>query len=94
VQLLRGIGVVLAISILLGCCCLYQHCAGCCSMCQPVLIVSIPVLFQPELRRALETSGARTTCLVILRSPQQPELSKRSMAWRGRRSSSQQGWGR
>src|SRR5262245_5657976 len=58
VQLLRGIGIVLAISILLGSALNLQTLNWLLSNAlRPALIVAIPVLFQPELRRALETLG-------------------------------------
>jgi uncharacterized protein (TIGR00159 family) len=58
VQLLRGIGVVLALSILLGSILPLQTLRWLLSNAiQPALFVAIPVLFQPELRRALESLG-------------------------------------
>lgn len=58
VQLLRGTGILLALSLLLGSLLpletlrwLLQN------VIQPALLVAIPVLFQPELRRALEGLG-------------------------------------
>jgi diadenylate cyclase len=58
VQLLRGVGVLLALSLILGSLLpletlrwLLQNAI------QPALLVAIPVLFQPELRRALESLG-------------------------------------
>jgi uncharacterized protein (TIGR00159 family) len=58
VQLLRGVGVLLVLSLLLSSFLpletlrwLLQNTI------QPALIVAIPVLFQPELRRALESLG-------------------------------------
>ncbi|NJM06642.1 TIGR00159 family protein [Candidatus Gracilibacteria bacterium] len=60
VQLLRGVGIVLAISFLISTVAsdrlvtldwLLR------TVIQPALVVAIPVLFQPELRRALETLG-------------------------------------
>src|SRR5215218_4036178 len=58
VQLLRGIGIVLAISILLGSALNLKTLDWLLSNAlRPALIVAIPVLFQPELRRALETLG-------------------------------------
>jgi diadenylate cyclase len=58
VQLLRGVGILLALSIILGSLLpletlrwLLQN------VIQPALLVAIPVLFQPELRRALESLG-------------------------------------
>src|SRR5690349_6572386 len=58
VQLLRGIGIVLALSILLGSVFNLPTLNWLLSNAiRPALIVAIPVLFQPELRRALETLG-------------------------------------
>jgi uncharacterized protein (TIGR00159 family) len=58
VQLLRGIGIVLAISIVLGSTLELATLNWLLvRVLQPALIVAIPVLFQPELRRALETLG-------------------------------------
>jgi len=58
VQLLRGIGIVLALSILLGSALNLRTLNWLLSNAiRPALIVAIPVLFQPELRRALETLG-------------------------------------
>lgn len=58
VQLLRGIGIVLVISILLGSVLNLRTLNWLLSNAiRPALIVAIPVLFQPELRRALETLG-------------------------------------
>jgi diadenylate cyclase len=58
VQLLRGIGVVLAISILLGSVLPLETLRWLLSNAiRPALFVAIPVLFQPELRRALESLG-------------------------------------
>lgn len=58
VQLLRGIGIVLAISILLGSVLDLRTLNWLLSNAlRPALIVAIPVLFQPELRRALESLG-------------------------------------
>jgi diadenylate cyclase len=58
VQLLRGVGVVLVLSILLGSALRLQTLNWLLTkVLQPALIVAIPVLFQPELRRALETLG-------------------------------------
>lgn len=58
VQLLRGIGIVLALSILLGSVLNLRTLNWLLSNAiRPALIVAIPVLFQPELRRALETLG-------------------------------------
>src|SRR4051812_30473633 len=58
VQLLRGVGVVLAISILLGSVLPLPTLKWLLlNAVQPALFVAIPVLFQPELRRALESLG-------------------------------------
>lgn len=58
VQLLRGIGVVLAISILLSSVLPLDTLRWLLTNAiQPALFVAIPVLFQPELRRALESLG-------------------------------------
>lgn len=58
VQLLRGIGVVLAISILLSSLLPLDTLRWLLTNAiQPALFVAIPVLFQPELRRALESLG-------------------------------------
>src|SRR5215217_3991344 len=58
VQLLRGIGIVLAISIVLGSALRLDTLNWLLvNVLQPALIVAIPVLFQPELRRALESLG-------------------------------------
>src|SRR5689334_1952162 len=58
VQLLRGIGVVLAISILLSSVLPLDALRWLLTNAiQPALFVAIPVLFQPELRRALESLG-------------------------------------
>ncbi len=58
VQLLRGIGIVLALSILLGSVLNLRTLNWLLvNALRPALIVAIPVLFQPELRRALETLG-------------------------------------
>lgn len=59
VQLLRGIGIVLAITFFISTAIgdlttlrwLFRN------VIQPALVVAVPVLFQPELRRALETLG-------------------------------------
>jgi uncharacterized protein (TIGR00159 family) len=59
VQLLRGIGIVFALSIMLSS--LLQGLDTLSwllrNVIQPALLVAIPVLFQPELRRALESLG-------------------------------------
>lgn len=58
VQLLRGIGIVLALSILLGSVLNLRTLNWLLvNALRPALIVAIPVLFQPELRRALESLG-------------------------------------
>ncbi|HEX9374055.1 MAG TPA: diadenylate cyclase CdaA [Roseiflexaceae bacterium] len=58
VPLLRGVGVVLAISILLGSLLPLDTLRWLLrNAIQPALFVAIPVLFQPELRRALESLG-------------------------------------
>lgn len=58
VQLLRGVGIVLALSILLGSVLNLPTLNWLLSNAlRPALIVAIPVLFQPELRRALESLG-------------------------------------
>src|SRR5215212_2132982 len=58
VHLLRGIGLVLALSILLSSLVPLQTLRWLLqNAIQPALFVAIPVLFQPELRRALETLG-------------------------------------
>ena len=58
VQLLRGIGVVLALSILLSSVLPLDTLRWLLTNAiQPALFVAIPVLFQPELRRALESLG-------------------------------------
>ena len=66
VQLLRGIGVVLTLSFLLGTISesrletvnwILRN------VVQPALVVAVPVLFQPELRRALESLGRRSESL-------------------------------
>ena len=58
VQLLRGIGIVLAISIVLGSVLGLRTLNWLLSNAiRPALIVAIPVLFQPELRRVLESLG-------------------------------------
>jgi diadenylate cyclase len=58
VQLLRGIGVLLVISILIGSLLPLETLRWLIrNAIQPALFVAIPVLFQPELRRALESLG-------------------------------------
>jgi diadenylate cyclase len=58
VPLLRGIGVLLLLSILLGQILPLETLGWLLrNAIQPTLIVAIPVLFQPELRRALESLG-------------------------------------
>lgn len=58
VQLLRGIGIVLAITFFLSSVIPELTTLGwLLRRIAPALIVAIPVLFQPELRRALETLG-------------------------------------
>lgn len=66
VQLLRGVGIVLALTIFVG------TVAGdqlqtlswlLTTIITPALIVGVPVLFQPELRRALETLGRSSDLL-------------------------------
>lgn len=58
VQLLRGIGVLLALSILLSSVLPLDTLRWLLTNAiQPALFVAIPVLFQPELRRALESLG-------------------------------------
>ena len=57
VQLLRGIGVVLAIVFVLSTVERLETLRWLLRTIQPALFVTIPILFQPELRRALETLG-------------------------------------
>lgn len=66
VQLLRGVGIVLALAIFVG------TVAGeqlqtlswlLTTIITPALIVGVPILFQPELRRALETLGRSSELL-------------------------------
>ncbi len=57
VQLLRGIGVVLAIVFVLSTVERLETLRWLLRTIQPALFVMIPILFQPELRRALETLG-------------------------------------
>ena len=66
VQLLRGVGIVLALAILVGTVAgnQLQTLAWLLStIITPALIVGVPVLFQPELRRALETLGRSSELL-------------------------------
>jgi diadenylate cyclase len=68
VQLLRGVTVLLIASFLIGELLQLQTLQWLLTnVIQPALIVAIPVLFQPELRRALETIG-RTSEVVTRRS--------------------------
>jgi diadenylate cyclase len=58
VQLLRGIGVLLVLSIIIGSLLPLETLRWLLrNAVQPALFVAIPVLFQPELRRALESLG-------------------------------------
>lgn len=59
VQLLRGVGVVLAVSFILRSAVTELTTLSwlLSNVIQPALVVAIPVLFQPELRRALESLG-------------------------------------
>lgn len=57
VQLLRGIGVVLAFLFALSTVQRLETLRWLLQTIQPALFVTIPLLFQPELRRALETLG-------------------------------------
>jgi uncharacterized protein (TIGR00159 family) len=57
VQLLRGFGVILVFSILISSVLPLETLRWLLGTVQPALIVAIPVLFQPELRRALESLG-------------------------------------
>jgi uncharacterized protein (TIGR00159 family) len=57
VQLLRGIGIVLAIVFVLSTVEQFETLRWLLRTIQPALFVAIPLLFQPELRRALETLG-------------------------------------
>jgi diadenylate cyclase len=57
VQLLRGIGVILAIVFVLSTVERLETLRWLLRTIQPALVVTIPILFQPELRRALETLG-------------------------------------
>ncbi|NWF80625.1 MAG: TIGR00159 family protein [Chloroflexi bacterium] len=66
VQLLRGIGIVLAVTIFVGTVARnqLQTLAWLLStIITPALIVGVPVLFQPELRRALESLGRSSELL-------------------------------
>lgn len=69
VQLLRGIGIVLVISVLLGSLLNLETLNWLLrNAIQPALIVAIPVLFQPELRRALEGLGRTNDFLLVGRA--------------------------
>jgi diadenylate cyclase len=58
VQLLRGVGILLALSLILGSLLPLETLRWLLrNVIQPALLVAIPVLFQPELRRALESLG-------------------------------------
>ncbi|GAB4111481.1 MAG: diadenylate cyclase CdaA [Roseiflexaceae bacterium] len=58
VQLLRGVGVLLALSLIIGTLLPLETLRWLLrNVIQPALFVAIPVLFQPELRRALESLG-------------------------------------
>jgi uncharacterized protein (TIGR00159 family) len=57
VQLLRGVGIVLVIFLLLSTALPLDTLRWLLETIQPALFLAIPVLFQPELRRALETIG-------------------------------------
>lgn len=58
VQLLRGVGILLALSLILGSFLPLETLRWLLrNVIQPALLVAIPVLFQPELRRALESLG-------------------------------------
>jgi uncharacterized protein (TIGR00159 family) len=57
VQLLRGIGIVLAIVFALSAVEQLETLRWLLRTISPVFFVTIPILFQPELRRALETIG-------------------------------------
>ena len=57
VQLLRGIGIVLVIVFVLSTVEQLETLRWLLNTIQPALFVTIPILFQPELRRALETLG-------------------------------------
>ena len=59
VQLLRGFGILVALSFLLGSLVRGLETLNwlLSNVVQPALFVSIPILFQPELRRALESLG-------------------------------------
>lgn len=58
VQLLRGVGILLALSLILSSLLPLNSLSWLLrNVIQPALLVAIPVLFQPELRRALESLG-------------------------------------
>jgi uncharacterized protein (TIGR00159 family) len=58
VQLLRGVGILLALSLILSSFLPLETLRWLLrNVIQPALLVAIPVLFQPELRRALESLG-------------------------------------
>ena len=67
VQLLRGVGIVLALFFLLSSLLELQTLSWLLNSIQTALFVAIPILFQPELRRALENLG-RTQDLFGVRS--------------------------
>ena len=66
VQLLRGVGILLALAIFVGTVARDQLTTLSwllSTIITPTLIVGVPVLFQPELRRALETLGRSSELL-------------------------------
>jgi uncharacterized protein (TIGR00159 family) len=66
VQLLRGVGILLALAIFVGTVARDQLTTLSwllSTIIAPTLIVGVPVLFQPELRRALETLGRSSELL-------------------------------
>ncbi len=66
VQLLRGVGIVLVLTILVGTVARDQLTTLAwllSTIITPALIVGVPVLFQPELRRALESLGRSSELL-------------------------------